>query len=80
MADVLMRDLDPELKRALQARARAHGRSLSDEAKALLRAAIADAAPERPAGTALVALFRDAGSVELDIPRDERPRVPPDFA
>ncbi len=36
MADLLIRDIDPKLKRELEERARAHGRSLSEEAKSML--------------------------------------------
>lgn len=39
MAQVLVRDLDPELLDRLKARARLHGRSLQGELKAVLEAA-----------------------------------------
>ena len=37
MADLLLRDIAPNVKEDIGKRARAHGRSLSDEAKHLLR-------------------------------------------
>lgn len=36
MTDLLLRDIDPTLKRKLEQRARAHGRSVSEEASALI--------------------------------------------
>ena len=36
MTDLLIRNIDPELKRQLEERARQHKRSLSEEAKMLL--------------------------------------------
>ncbi len=38
--DLLIRKVDPKLKSELQKRARAHGRSLSDEAKSVLADAL----------------------------------------
>ncbi len=46
MTDLLIRKIDPKLKRELEKRARAHGRSLSDEAKRVLDSALSR--PERP--------------------------------
>lgn len=37
MADILVRDLAPKLKADIKSKAKAHGRSLSEEAKHLLR-------------------------------------------
>ncbi len=42
MANLLVRDIDPMLKRQLAERARAHRRSLSEEAKASIRRAIGE--------------------------------------
>jgi len=49
--DLLIRKLDPKLKDALRKRAQAHGRSLSDEAKQLLREAIHRPEPPQKLGT-----------------------------
>ncbi|MGH6736953.1 MAG: FitA-like ribbon-helix-helix domain-containing protein [Methyloceanibacter sp.] len=79
MTDLLIRNIDPKLKRRLETRARRSGRSLSEEAKSLLGRALAESPPPtRGLGTALVELFRSA-PVELDIERREMPRRPPDF-
>jgi antitoxin FitA len=79
MSDLLIRNIDPKLKRRLRARARQSGRSLSEEAKLLISRAMVETGPGRPVGTALVELFRSVGPVELEVPRDETPRTPPDF-
>ncbi|MGD9869336.1 MAG: plasmid stabilization protein [Hyphomicrobiales bacterium] len=77
MTDLLIRKLDPVTKRRLQDRARKSGKSLSDEAKELLRTALTEGRPERPVGTALLEHFKGLGPVELDLPRrDEMPRPP----
>jgi len=79
MSDLLIRNIDPKLKRRLEARARQSGRSLSEEAKALISRAVAETQPARGLGTELVELFRSAGPVELEERRSEAPRRPPDF-
>jgi plasmid stability protein len=79
MPDLLIRNLDPELKRRLEEQARRDGRSLSEAAKLLLNRGLGESRPGRPIGTALVELFRAAGPIELDIARRELPRIPPDF-
>lgn len=79
MSDLLIRNIDPELKQLLEERARRDGRSLSDEAKLLLNRGLGESVPGRPVGTALVELFRPEVPVELEVARRELPRVPPDF-
>jgi plasmid stability protein len=79
MSDLLIRNIDSRLKRRLEARARRSGRSLSEEAKALLSRAMARTEPARGLGTELVELFRLVGPVELEERRAEAPRRPPDF-
>jgi plasmid stability protein len=55
MPDLLIRNIDACLKRRLKLSARRQGRSLSEEAKLLLRKALAKS-PERKMGTALLRL------------------------
>jgi hypothetical protein len=45
MTDLLVTDVDPELLRRLEESAQKHGRSLSDEAKRLIRIELSKAAP-----------------------------------
>ena len=79
MADLLIRNIDTKLKRRLEARARRSGRSLSEEAKALIGRAMTETDPARGLGTELVELFRSVGPLELEERRPEAPRLPPDF-
>jgi plasmid stability protein len=79
MSDLLIRNIDPKLKRRLAARARRSGRSLSDEAKALIGRAMAEPETARGLGTELVKRFHAVGPLELELPSDEAPRPPPDF-
>jgi plasmid stability protein len=84
MASVLIRDVDDVLHARLKASAAAHRRSLEEEARELLRAAVArqDAPPRENLVTLARRLFgRDCGA-GLDIPpRGAAPgRSPPDFS
>ena len=69
MASITVRNLDDGLKRRLRIRAAENGRSMEQEARDILRAALdEDAAPDRNLGTAIHELFRPFGGVELEIP------------
>ena len=75
-----MRNLDDGLKRRLRIRAAENGRSMEQEARDILRAALdEDAAPDRNLGTAIHELFRPFGGAELEIPPREPMREPPRF-
>jgi plasmid stability protein len=79
MTDLLIRDIDPNLKRRLEARARRNGRSLSEEAKNLISRALAESQPGRGLGSTLVELFKSVGPIEIEERRAETPRRPPNF-
>ena len=80
MASITVRNLDEELKRRLRIRAAENGRSMQQEAREILRAALGeDAAPSRYLGTAIHELFKPVGGVELEIPSREPMREPPRF-
>ena len=79
MADFLIRDLDDETKRRLQDAAMAHGRSLSDEAKIVLRRALSVRTEEVGLGTKLRTILGRYGDIELEIPSRELPEEPPSF-
>ncbi|EJW10255.1 hypothetical protein A33M_0268 [Rhodovulum sp. PH10] len=81
MADLVIRDIDPALKAQLEARAKAHGRSLSDEAKALIGES---ATPPDPAtvpdkmGTFLFSLLEpEYRGDDLWFERNDLDRPPP---
>jgi plasmid stability protein len=84
MASVLIRNIDATLHARLKARAAAHRRSLEEEARELLRAAVArQEAPSRENLTVLARrLFGPDHGAELDLPpRGAAPaRRSPDFS
>ena len=80
MASITVRNLDEGLKRRLRVRAAENGRSMEQEARDILQAALdLDAAPPKGLGTALHKLFKPFGSVELEIPAREPMRELPKF-
>ena len=80
MASITIRNLDEGLKRRLLHRAAENGRSMEQEARDILRAALdEEAAPAKNLGTALHELFRPFGGVELDIPSRESMQKPSRF-
>jgi plasmid stability protein len=80
MTDLLIRNIDPGLKRQLEERARQHRRSLSEEAKMLLRMGLDVPGDRRKLGTEMFNLIRpeDRGDdLIFEVP-GEFPE-PPDF-
>jgi plasmid stability protein len=51
MTDLLIRDIDTQLKRQIEERAQKHGQSLSDEAKALIRKGLSETKQDRKLGS-----------------------------
>ena len=80
MATMTIRNIEDELKARLRVQAAMHGRSMEDEARDILRAALSSE-PER--GGSLVKAIRERiGSmegVELEIPAREAIRKPPEW-
>ena len=56
MPDLLIRNIDPQLKRKLVERARKHGHSLSTEAQELIERGLAAPSPEKNLGEWLYSL------------------------
>lgn len=78
MASITVRNLDESLKRRLRIRAAEHGRSMEQEARDILRAALdEEEVPTRNLGTAIHELFKPLGGVDLPIPPREPMREPP---
>lgn len=68
MAQLVVRNLDDDVKAKLQTRARRHGRSTEEEVREILRGAVhKDGAPPPPLGSRLRARFADIG-LDQDIP------------
>jgi plasmid stability protein len=80
VSSITIRNLDEGIKARLRVRAALHGRSMEDETRAILSAALA---AENPASTRLgdsiQRRFAPLGGVELPQVRREPPREPPNF-
>jgi plasmid stability protein len=78
MASITIRKLDEQTKTRLRIRAAHHKRSMEDEARNILRAALAqDAAKPRNLAEAIRQRFAPLGGVELRLPVREPIREPP---
>lgn len=83
MATMTIRNLDDDLKALLRLRAARHGKSMEEEARSILRAALAGRV-EDDSGASLYAAIRARvkpfSGVDLELPPRELQRDPPDFA
>ena len=72
MASIVIRNLDETTKRKLKIRAATNGRSMEQEAREILRSAVAHAAKKRPNLAERVReIFGPLGGVELErLPRE----------
>jgi antitoxin FitA len=80
MASITIRNLDERLKARLRMRAARHGRSMEDEAREIMRRALADSdrAP-RNLAVAIRTRFAELGGVELETLPREAAREPPEL-
>jgi plasmid stability protein len=80
MADLLIRNIPPQLKRRIQERAWKRGHSLSEEAKALIERGFAAPQPPLKMGSFLFSLIedRDRGD-DLVFERNDLASPPPSF-
>ena len=78
MASITIRKLDERTKAKLRVRAAQRGRSMEEEARTILKTALAE---EEPAsgnlGQSIRDLFRPLGGVDLPLPPREPMRKPP---
>ena len=80
MASITIRNLDDALKRKLRLRAAHRNRSMEDEARDILRTALAqEPADTRSVADAIRELVEPQGGVELELPPRGPMREPPDF-
>jgi len=78
MATLTIRNLDDPLKSRLRLRAAARNRSMEEEARQILRAALMEpSAPEPDLGTRIRARFAGLGDIRLPIDAREPVRPPP---
>lgn len=79
MPSLTIRQLDDSVKKRLRLRAARHGTSMEDEARRILRAALADDEASGPdLAQAIRRRFEPLGGVELDLPPRGPMREPPD--
>lgn len=79
MSTLNIRNLEPGVKAKLRLRAARHGRSMEEEARNILRAALAQGdASAADLGERIRRRFAGLG-VELDVPAREAVREPPSF-
>ena len=80
MASITVRNLEEGLKRRLRIRAAENGRSMEQEARAILRAALdQETSKGKDLASAIRARFEPLGGVELEIPPRGPMREPPRF-
>ena len=81
MATLTIRDLDETLKRSLRVRAASRNRSMEEEARQILRAALSESPPPTTdLAVRIRARFAGLGDVELPIAEREPARPPPSFS
>ena len=80
MAQLLVRNLDDDVKIRLRSRARRHGRSTEEEVREILRNAVRnEGSPRAPLGSRLAERFAGFG-LDQDIPElRDQPARPADF-
>lgn len=80
MASMTIRNIDDQLKARLRVQAAMNARSMEDEVREILRAALS---AEPPKGQSLVDAIRariePLGGFELELPAREAMREPPEF-
>ncbi len=64
MAQIVVRNIDEATKAALRRRAVLHGHSMEEEARCILRAAVAGGEPPRKLGAWMAGLFTGVGLAE----------------
>ncbi len=82
MATLTIRDLDDSLKHSLRLRAAGHRRSMEEEVRQILRAALQGdtAAPQQDLASRIRARVAALGGVDLQIAPREPAREPPDLS
>ncbi len=80
MASITIRNLEDEVRTRLRVRAAGNGRSMEEEVRLILRAAVGrKTVPENGLGTAIHELFKPFNGIDLEVPPRELMREPPRF-
>jgi plasmid stability protein len=81
MPTLTIRQLDEKIKSRLRVQAAHHGRSMEEEAREILRSALTTARPKpRNMAESIRQRFSAFGGIELELPKRDPLRNPPDFA
>ncbi|SDP29745.1 Plasmid stability protein [Phyllobacterium sp. YR620] len=81
MTSMTIRNLDEKLKSRLRIRAAQHGKSMEDEARDILRAALAqESNPSKNLAEIIAERFKGLGGVDLPVVPREGVRKPIDFS
>jgi antitoxin FitA len=81
MAAITIRQLDDKTKSRLRVRAAHHGRSMEEEAREILRSALTASSPASGSlAESIRRRFAAFGGLELELPRRDAIRQPPDFS
>jgi plasmid stability protein len=78
MAQFIVRNLEDEVRNRLQKRARAHGRSMEEEVRHILRDAVRDEVAASPLGSRIARRFAGIG-LTGELPRMQGELKPADF-
>jgi plasmid stability protein len=70
MGQLVIRNLEDSVKEQWRRRARAHGRSLEDELRYILREAVKPATNARGLGSQIAGRFRGIGTKLQELPRE----------
>lgn len=76
---ILIRKIDDRTKSRLRVRAASHGRSMEEEAREILRAALISPATGGNLSEMIRRRFASIGGVNLELPRRDLMREPPRF-
>lgn len=80
MASMTIRNLDDRLKTKLRMRAAAHGRSMEEEARDILRSALATTGHEEEnLASAIRRRVEPIGGIDMELPQRSPRREPVDF-
>lgn len=81
MATLTIRQLDERTKARLRVQAAHHGRSMEEEAREILRSSLTAVRPGKSnLAESIRERFAPFGGVELETPKRDSIRQPPDFA
>lgn len=79
MASMTIRNLSDDIKRRLRIQAAEHGHSMEEEAREILRVALAHRYSSVNLAQKIRERFEPFGGIELEIPQRDPMRDPPEF-